>query len=69
MVQSRPHPGAPFSSVGSHSEYSYDGSNTTTWYPDSGATNHVSSDLNNLNISSEYTGGSSVQGNRAPGNT
>ncbi|KAL1535282.1 hypothetical protein AAHA92_31357 [Salvia divinorum] len=34
-----------------------------------GATNHVTSDLNNLNISTEYTGGSCVQGGRSQGNT
>lgn len=32
----------------------------TSWYPDSGATNHLSSDLSNLNISSEYHGGNQL---------
>lgn len=27
------------------------------WFPDSGATNHVTNDLLNLNLSSEYSGG------------
>ncbi|XP_042022195.1 uncharacterized protein LOC121769454 isoform X2 [Salvia splendens] len=51
-------------SIANTSEYGYDGANAV-WYPDSGATNHVSNDLGNLNISSEYHG---VQGNRAQGN-
>ena len=32
----------------------FDGSTITLWYPNSGATNHVANDLNNLNISVEY---------------
>ena len=47
-------------SVSSPSEYSFEVNSTTSWYPDSGATNHVSNDLNNLNISSEYTGGKAL---------
>ncbi|KZV26181.1 hypothetical protein F511_06348 [Dorcoceras hygrometricum] len=31
------------------------------WYPDSGASHHVTNDLGNLSVSSEYTGGSKVQ--------
>lgn len=42
-------------------EYNYDGSCTTSWYPDSGATNHISNDLSNLNTSVEYNGGTSLQ--------
>ncbi|KAL5836898.1 hypothetical protein ACOSQ3_014067 [Xanthoceras sorbifolium] len=30
--------------------------NDPTWYADSGATNHVTSDLNNLSLSSKYKG-------------
>ena len=45
----------------SPSEYSFEGgSQMTSWYPDSGATNHLSSDLSNLNISSEYHGGNQL---------
>ena len=43
-------------SIANTSEYGYDGA-SAVWYPDSGATNHVSNDLGNLNISSEYHGG------------
>ena len=43
------------------SECSYEGSNVTSWYPDSGATNHVSNDLSNLNSFSEYNGGQCIQ--------
>lgn len=32
----------------------------TAWYPDSGATHHVSSDLSNLTTSSEYFGGNTL---------
>lgn len=43
------------------SECSYERSNVTSWYPDSGATNHVSNDLSNLNSFSEYNGGQCIQ--------
>lgn len=41
-----------------NSEYSYDSS----WFPDSGATHHVSHDLSNLNITSKYNGGNRLHG-------
>ena len=39
------------------SEYNVDASSSTSWYPDSGATNHISNDFGNLNSASEYNGG------------
>lgn len=52
---------APYIPTSSQSEYGFDGRSTTSWYPDSGATNHISNDLSNLNSSSEYNGGNSLQ--------
>lgn len=43
------------------SEFNFDGGSSSSWYPDSGATNHISNDLSNLNISSEYQGGMKLQ--------
>ncbi|RVW98995.1 hypothetical protein CK203_033838 [Vitis vinifera] len=34
--------------------------NNTYWYPDSGATNHVTSDLNNLTFGIEYHGNNKI---------
>lgn len=31
------------------------------WYPDSGATNHITHNLNNLTVGTEYTGSNQVQ--------
>ena len=39
------------------SEYGADASSSTSWYPDSGATNHISNDFGNFNSASEYNGG------------
>lgn len=36
-------------------------SSENAWYPDSGATNHVTFDLNNLNLGSEYQGSERIQ--------
>lgn len=42
--------------------YAYSDYNSDhTWYPDSGATNHVSNDLSNLNLASEYQGSNRLQ--------
>ncbi|XP_042028712.1 uncharacterized protein LOC121775741 [Salvia splendens] len=60
LVQSVPRsPSASFS-VGTPSEFSYGSNASSSWYPDSGATHHVSNDLSNLNISTEYTGGKNL---------
>ena len=48
------------SSYGSPLEYSNDVASAISWYPDSGATHHVSNDLSNLNSASEYHGGNSL---------
>lgn len=45
----------------SPSEYNFDGSSSSAWYPDSGATNHISNNLTNMNVSSEYHGGMKLQ--------
>lgn len=50
------HPSANIASF-DHGDGSYDNS----WYPDSGATNYVTFDLNNLNIGSKYKGAERVQ--------
>ncbi|KAH6823664.1 hypothetical protein C2S53_004231 [Perilla frutescens var. hirtella] len=40
-------------------------SNDVCWYPDSGASNHITHDFNNLNIASDYHGAEKLQiGNR-----
>lgn len=52
---------APYIPTSNQSEYGFDGRSTASWYPDSGATNHISNDLSNLNSSSEYNGGNSLQ--------
>ena len=57
MVQTRVHQPLPLPSIRPRSEYNFEGNQLTSWYPDSGATNHISNDLSNLNISSEYHGG------------
>lgn len=36
-------------------------SSSASWYPDSGATHHISNDLSNLNSSTEYHGGTQLQ--------
>lgn len=41
----------------SPAEINFDNSSSTSWYPDSGATNHITNDLSNLSVSSEYHGG------------
>ena len=38
-----------------------DQANDDAWYPDSGSTNHVTNDLNNLNLACEYRGNNRVQ--------
>ncbi|XP_022136883.1 dr1-associated corepressor homolog isoform X2 [Momordica charantia] len=40
----------------------------TNWYPDSGATNHVTSNFNNLATSTEYTGDNQVRIGNGPSN-
>ena len=45
----------PALSVASPSDYNFDGSTVTPWYPDSGATNHVTNDLNNTMEVNNYT--------------
>ncbi|KAH6787022.1 hypothetical protein C2S52_006574 [Perilla frutescens var. hirtella] len=47
---------AHMSDANAQSEYNYD-----RWYPDSGATHHVSHDLSNFNTTSEYHGNSRLQ--------
>ena len=61
LVQSVPRSPSSLFSVGNQSEFNYDSSaSTSCWYPDSDATHHVSNDLSNLNISSEYNGGKNL---------
>ncbi|KAH6770031.1 hypothetical protein C2S52_014834 [Perilla frutescens var. hirtella] len=48
---------AHFPSTYALSEMSYE----NTWYPDSGATNHVSNDLATLNTTAKYHGGNRLQ--------
>jgi hypothetical protein len=31
------------------------------WYPDTGATHHITNEMNNLNVSSEYTGANQIR--------
>ncbi|XP_047962234.1 uncharacterized protein LOC125207074 [Salvia hispanica] len=44
------------------SECGFDVNSNASWYPDSGATHHISNDLSNLNSSTEYLGGPGNQG-------
>jgi hypothetical protein len=39
---------------------SNDSTDNSSWFPDSGATNYVTNDLSNLNLGSEYNGGSKL---------
>ncbi|KAH6820218.1 hypothetical protein C2S53_003454 [Perilla frutescens var. hirtella] len=38
-----------------------DGYSGMHWYPDSGATNHITYDLGNLNMAGDYQGGEELQ--------
>ena len=50
----------PSPSVQPQLEFNFDVTSSSSWYPDSGATHHVSNDLTNLNSGSEYVGGKSL---------
>lgn len=63
ISQPQQHPSANLAqSCNASSCYSPSEFNTksSSWYPDSGATHHVSNDLANLNTTSEYHGGNSL---------
>lgn len=47
-------------------DFSLDNQSSSSWYPDSGATNHVSHDMSNLQSGSEYLGGKKLHLGNGP---